>query len=56
MILLPSFYEHDDFIDDNEEFELGGEDIKNLNNFSKKLKFKILKTPIFQIFTTLPTL
>ena len=39
MIFLPSFHEHDDFIEGNEEFKLGGEDIETLNNFSKILNF-----------------
>ena len=34
-ILLPYFHEYDDFIEGNEEFKLGGEDIEKLNNFQK---------------------
>ena len=56
MIFLPSFYMHNVFIEGNERFKLGGEDIEKLNNFSKILNFLLLKTPIFQIFTTLNTL
>ena len=33
MIFLPSFYEHDDFIEDNEEFKLRGEELETLHNF-----------------------
>ena len=50
MIFLPYFYKHDDFIEGNERFKLGGEDVEKLNNFSKILSFLLLKTPIFQIF------
>ena len=32
-------HEHNDFIEDNGEFKLGGEDLKKFNNFSKILKF-----------------
>ena len=35
MIFLPSFYKHNDFIEGNERFKLGGEDVEKLNNFSK---------------------
>ena len=37
MIFLPSFYEHDDFIEGNEEFKLGGEELEKLNKDSKNL-------------------
>ena len=47
MQFLPYFHEHDDFIEGNEEFKLGGEDLEKLNNFSKILNFSILKSPIF---------
>ena len=33
------FHEHNDFIEDNEEFKLGSEDLEKLDNFSKILKF-----------------
>ena len=56
MIFLPSFYKHDDFIDVNERFKLGGEDLEKLNKFSKIVNFLLLKTPIFKNFTTLNTL
>ena len=58
MILLQSFYIHKVFIEGNERFKLGGEDIEKLNNFSKtkNLNFLLLKTPIFQLFTTINTL
>ena len=56
MILLPYFYNHDDFIEGYERFKLRGEDLEKLNNFSKILNFVLLKTPIFKIFTTLNTL
>ena len=39
MIFFSSFHEHDDFIEDNEEFKLGGEDLEKLKKFSKILKF-----------------
>ena len=42
------------FIEGNEEFKLGDEDLEKLNNFSKILKFYILETPIFSTFTSLP--
>ena len=55
MIIVISIFlhEHSNFIEDNEVFKLGGEDLEKFNNFSKILKFQILETPIFQIFTTL---
>ena len=56
MIFLPSFYKHDDFIEGNERFKLGGEDVEKLHNFFKIFNFLLLKTPIFQIFTILNTL
>ena len=56
MIFLPSFHKHNDFIEGNERFKLGGEDLEKLNNFLKILNCLFLKTPIFQIFTTLNTL
>ena len=39
MIFLPYFYKHDDFIEGNEKFKLGGEDLEKLNNFLKFLNF-----------------
>ena len=39
MIFLPSFHEHDDFIEGNEEFKFGDKDLEKLNNFSKILNF-----------------
>ena len=41
MIIIPSIFlrEHSNFIEDNEEFKLGGEDLEKFNNFSKILKF-----------------
>ena len=39
IIILAIFYhEHNNFIEDNEEFKLGGEDLEKFNNFSKFLK------------------
>ena len=39
IIILAIFYhEHNNFIEDNEEFKLGGEDLEKFNNFSKILK------------------
>ena len=35
MIFLPSFHEHDDFIEGNEEFKLGGEDLEKRKKISK---------------------
>ena len=49
MIFLPSFYKHADFIEGNERFKLGGEDLEKLK-FSKILNFLVLKTPIFYHF------
>ena len=48
MILLPSFYAHIYFIEGNERFKLGGEDLEKTQNFQF---FKI-----FQIFTILKLL
>ena len=49
-IIFSLFYKHNDFIEGNENFKMGGEDLEKLKNFklltSKKLLF-------FQIFTTL---
>ena len=56
MIFLPSFYKDDNFIEGNERFKFGGEYLEKLNNFSKILNLLLLKTPIFQIFTTVNTL
>ena len=40
MIIIISIFhhEHSNFIEDNEEFKLGGEDLEKFNNFSKILK------------------
>ena len=51
IILAIFLHEHNNFIEDNEEFKLGGEDLEKFNNFFKN--FKILKTLIFEIYTTL---
>ena len=51
-ILAIFLHENNDFIEENEEFKLG-EDFEKFKKISKILKFQILKTPIFQIFTTL---
>ena len=58
MILLPSFYAHIYFIEGNEIFKLGGEDLEKLKIFKIFKIFQIyyFKTPIFQIFTTFNTL
>ena len=45
MILLPSFHIHNDFIEGNERFKFGGEDLE------KTQIFKIFK--IFKLFTIL---
>ena len=39
--ILVIFYEHNDFIEGNEKFNLGGEDLEKLkfSNFSKFLNF-----------------
>ena len=39
IIFLPSFHGNDDFIEGNDEFTLGSEDLEKLNNFFKILKF-----------------
>ena len=41
MINIPAIFlhEHNDFIEDNEDFKLGGEDLEKFKNFSKILKF-----------------
>ena len=45
MLFLPSFHHHDDFIEGNENFNLGAEDLEKLNNFLKNFKnFKILNS------------
>ena len=42
-------HEHVDFIDGNEKFLQGVEDLQKISTiFQKILKFYILKTPIFQ--------
>ena len=39
IIIITIFHhEHSNFIKDNEEFKLGGEDLEKFNNFSKILK------------------
>ena len=53
MIFLPSFYIHNDFIEGNERFKLGGEDLEKLKIF--KL-FTILKLLIFKFLPLLNTL
>ena len=55
MILLPSFYAHIYFIEGNEIFKLGDEDLEKLKIF-KIFQIYYFKTPIFQIFTTFNTL
>ena len=39
VVLAIFLHEHNNFIEDNEELKLGGEDLEKLNNFSKILKF-----------------
>ena len=39
-ILAIFLHEHNNFIEDNEEFKLGGEDLKKFNNFSKIINSK----------------
>ena len=38
IIIAILHHEHSNFIEDNEEFKLGGEDLEKFNNFSKILK------------------
>ena len=38
IIIAIFLHEHSNFIEDNEEFKLGGEDLEKFNNFSKILK------------------
>ena len=53
MILLPSFYIHNDFIEGSERFKLGGEDLEKLK-FSKNFNFfTILKLLFFKILPLL---
>ena len=50
-------HEHVVFIEGNEKFQLGGEDLEKALPFSKILKFYLLRTPIFQNFDLIyPTL
>ena len=39
IIIAIFLHEHNNFIEDNDEFKLGGEDLEKFNNFSKILKF-----------------
>ena len=56
--IVAIFYIHIYFIEGNERFKLGGEDLEKLkmSKFSKFFNFFCFKTPIFQIFTTFNTL
>ena len=57
--MLSMFYEHVYFIEDNERFKLGGEDLEKLkifkiSTFFKNFKlFTILKLLFFQVCTIL---
>ena len=56
VIFLP---EHNNFIEDNEEFKLGGEDLEKFNNFSKILNskfYKLLFSKFLPLFSTLEVL
>ena len=52
MILLPSFYIHNFFIEGNERFKLGGEDLEKLK-FSKILNFYYFKLLFFKFLPLL---
>ena len=39
IIIAIFLHEHSNFIEDNEEFKLGGEDLEKFNNFSKIQQF-----------------
>ena len=59
--MLAMFYGHVYFIEDNERFKLGGEDLeklklRNFQNFQNFYTLYSFKTPIFQIVTTFNTL
>ena len=56
--MLAMFYGHVYFIEDNERFKLGGEDLEKLKlrNFQNFYTLYSFKTPIFQIVTTFNTL
>ena len=56
MILLPSFFIHNDFIEGNERFKLGGEDLEKLKFFKNFKLFTILKLLFFKFLPLLNTL